>query len=502
MTHHRASPWSPAALLRVALLMLLVAVAPLATAQAARDFDHVRTGFPLTGQHRNERCESCHLDGLFKGTPRDCASCHTTGARWARGNVVKPQNHVPTLQTCDTCHTTQSYSGARFSHLGLPPGTCATCHNGNVAAGKNTGHLLTAAACDTCHRSSAWVPAMGFDHNAVTPGTCATCHNGARATGKNAQHVPVGAQSCDACHRSGGGWRPSSFNHTQGVVTNQCSTCHSGAYPPADGRNATHIPYQMLTGVAITNCDSCHKTYVAWAPTRLHGALSVSTQCAACHTGSYPPAVGRPNTAIHAGVTVCESCHKSAANWTTVTVAHSPANAVGTGTCDTCHNGGTAKGKPATHIPVTTGPTKCDGCHRSQSSWTSATTMNHTIVATATCKSCHSGAYVSQGNTGALAKPANHIPEATQLLNGAAMDCNACHKGTTTWDTVTTSHNGSLGGGAGWCKGCHQSGTAYLGSMEKKALTHEKKSPPAIDCSESGCHRPLGSKGATYTKWD
>ena len=64
-------------------------------------------------------------------------------------------------------------------------------------------------------------------------------------------------------------------------------------------------------------------------------------------------------------------------------------------------------------------------------------------------------------------------------------------------------HNASLGNGAGWCKACHQSGTSYAGGMEKKSLTHEaKKGTVPTDCSMSGCHRPLGSKGSTYTKWD
>ena len=113
------------------------------------------------------------------------------------------------------------------------------------------------------------------------------------------------------------------------------------------------------------------------------------------------------------------------------------------------------------------------------------------------CKTCHNGSYTSQG---AVAKPTNHIPEA-QLLNGAAMECNACHTTTTTW-TSRMNHNNSMGGGAGWCKSCHASGTAFLGSMEKKALTHQKKTPAAIDCSESGCHRPLGTRGTTFSKWD
>jgi hypothetical protein len=126
--------------------------------------------------------------------------------------------------------------------------------------------------------------------------------------------------------------------------------------------------------------------------------------------------------------------------------------------------------------------------------------MNHTVVAAATCKSCHSGSYLSEGTTGALAKPANHIPEA-QLLNGAAMDCKACHASTTTWVSSRTDHNGSLGAGSGWCIGCHLSGQTYLGGMDRKSLTHERKTPPWKDCSESGCHRPLGNRGSAYSSW-
>ncbi|MEW6707847.1 MAG: hypothetical protein AB1430_23630 [Pseudomonadota bacterium] len=644
-----------------ALLWLLLAGAAAAQADP-RSIDHTRTGFALTGAHTAARCESCHAGGVFKGTPRDCASCHVSGARLARGNVLKPQNHVPTQEACDSCHNTRSFSGARFSHANVQPGSCSSCHNGVMASGKPGGHPATTASCDSCHRSTAgwggarmdhssftaatncaschngstatgkhaahipaastgcaschgttgWTPSRwnhtqvavtgqcaschsggfapadgrhathvpyqalsgvaitncdtchkaGFaawaparvhasisvsaqcatchtgsyapavgkpntaihagatvceschkstaswasarvDHGTFTAATnCASCHNGSAATGKPAAHIPVGAASCQSCHNVSG-WVPTKWNHTQTAVTGQCATCHSGAYPPANGRHATHIPYQTLSGVAITNCDSCHKAgFAAWAPARFHASVSVSTQCASCHSGSYAPAVGKPNNATHAGVTVCESCHKSTASWGAVSFAHSAANAVGTGSCDNCHNGSAATGKPAAHIPVTSGPTKCDSCHRSQTSFAASVTMNHSVVTTTSCKTCHNGAYVSQGNTGALAKPANHIPEATQLLNGAAMDCGACHKSTTSWGSMTMDHNGSQGGGAGWCKGCHQSGTSYLGSMEKKSLTHERKTPPAIDCSESGCHRPLGSKGSTYRNWD
>ncbi len=653
----RKRGWSTVFRWVFALALMLAGAHALTQPQVAgRAFDHLKTGFALTGVHVSAQCESCHVNGVFRGTPKDCVSCHISGNRISRGNVVITPTHMPTQQSCDSCHNTRSFMGARFDHMGIAAGSCASCHNGTVAKGKSPGHIPTQAACDSCHKSTstwnsarpdhntfsaatncaschdgrtasgktgthipvgstnctschattAWKPTR-FNHTQVTtvnqcstchsgayrpadgksvthtpyerisglaiancdtchkagfsswtparlhaavtvsnqcatchigskPNTnihasvtgnceachkstgnwssasvdhstfntttnCASCHNGSTATGKSGTHIPVGATNCIGCHATNT-WRPSRFNHTQVTVINQCSTCHSGAFPPADGRTANHIPYQTLSGVAITNCDNCHKGgFAAWTPARFHGNVSVSTQCASCHNGSYPPAVAKPNTPTHVGVTTCESCHRSTTSWLTVVFGHSPANAVGTGTCDTCHNGTTAKGKTPTHIPVTTGVAKCDSCHRSQTSFATAVAMNHTVVSTATCKSCHNGSYVSQGTTGALAKPVNHIPE-IQLLNGTSMDCKACHTSTTSWGSMRMNHNASLGGGAGWCKACHATGTNFLGRMDKKSPTHKTTNPPATDCSNAGCHRPLGNKGATFVEWD
>ncbi len=811
--------------LRALTLLFAVGLPSLTGAQAIDpNFDHTRTGFQLEGVHTRAKCESCHVSGIFKGTPKDCATCHSSGAIFSRGNVTKAPSHLPTQAPCETCHNPRSFSGAKFSHVGVASGSCASCHNGVTTQGKSANHIATSASCDSCHKSStSWTAGAKVDHTPFTAATdctschnggtasgkspvhipsgvtncvschsktswkpstwnhsqvpvtsqcatchsgafapadgkspnhipyagvsgvgsancdgchkagyalwtpakfhasfavatqcatchtgsfapavgkpntpihagvtvceschkstaswsgaavnhstftaatnCASCHNGTAATGKPPAHVPVGSTNCASCHnKSPQSWKPTLWNHSQVPVTSQCATCHSGAYPPADGKNPTHIPYASVSGVGNASCDGCHKSgYVLWTPARFHGSFTVATQCASCHTGSFAPAVGKPNTPIHVGVTVCESCHKSTASWSgaavnhstftiatncaschngtaatgkpvnhmpvgvtacgschnkspqswkptlwnhsqvpvasqcatchsgayppadgkranhipyatvtgvgnancdgchkagyalwtparfhssftvstqcaschsgsfapavgkpntpvhvgvtaceschkstaawsTVTFSHSPANAVGTGTCDTCHNGSAAKGKTPAHIPVTSGVTKCDSCHKSQASFATAVTMNHAVVVATTCKTCHAGAYVSQG---ALAKPTNHIPEATQLLNGAAMDCNSCHKSTVSFATaVTMTHNTSLGNGAGWCKGCHQTGTNFLGSMDKKSLTHDRASPLPTDCSQSGCHRPLGSKGTPYTKWN
>jgi hypothetical protein len=482
------------------------------------------TAKPANHMPTTANCLACHNVSPALWTPTkwnhtqtavtaQCASCHTGGYPPADG---RPANHIPyqtvaltAAANCDGCHKgsfTTWANGRLHSNYSLSTG-CVSCHSSAYlsAVGKpnNATHAAVTGNCESCHKSTATWAGAKTDHSSFTAATtCATCHNGTAATGKPGNHFPTTA-NCFACHNvSPALWTPTKWNHTQVAVAAQCASCHSGGYPPADGRPTNHIPYQTVALMAAANCDACHKgSFTTWTNGRLHANYSLSTGCFSCHTGAYLSAVGKPNTATHAGVTGnCESCHKSTASWATVSFTHSPANAVGTGTCDTCHNGSTAKGKTATHIPIPAGAARCDSCHKSQASFTTATTMNHSVVTTGACKSCHNGGYVSQGTQGALAKPSNHIPE-VQLLNGAAMDCNACHTGTAVWTTVTMNHNTSQGNGAGWCKGCHTSGQSYLGNQLKMSLTH-RKTTGVTDCSQSGCHRPLGNIGSPYRAWN
>jgi hypothetical protein len=490
------------------------------------------SGKPGTHIPTTLNCFSCHNVSPQRWTPTKwnhtqvvvtnaCASCHTGGYPPADG---RPTNHIPyqtvavsSAANCDGCHrgSFATWTNGKFhSYYSVSTG-CVTCHTLNAggsylnAVGKpNTAtHATVTGNCESCHKTTTTWGGAKVDHSTFTAATvCSTCHNGSTASGKPGTHIPT-TLNCFSCHNvSPALWTPTKWNHTQMVVASACASCHTGGYPPADGRPTNHIPYQTVAVTAAANCDGCHRgSFTTWANGKLHTYYTVSTGCVSCHTltpgGSYLNAVGKPTTATHNGVTGgCESCHRSTTSWLTVTFAHSPANAVGTGTCDTCHNGTTAKGKPTTHIPITSGIAKCDSCHKSQASFATSVTMNHTVVTTQQCKMCHNGSYTSQGSQGALAKPTNHIPE-VQLLNGAAMDCNACHTSTASWGTMTMNHNASLGNGAGWCKSCHASGTNYLGSMEKKSLTH-RSTTGVTDCSQSGCHRPLGNKGNAYTKWD
>ncbi len=350
-------------------------------------FDHVRTGFPLTGAHATLPCETCHIQGIFKGTPKKCETCHTQGSR-IQTITFKLTNHIVTTQTCDQCHrSTAAWNVATFSHVGVIPHQCTQCHNGAIVMGKPATHIPTNAPCDTCHRTTTWMSA-GFDHTGVIPGTCSTCHvQGGSGMAKPTNHIPTNL-SCDACHSTGGTFATSTFTHssTQGVLPGQCTTsgCHSGSY-------------------------------TAW----------------------------------------------------------------------------NALGKPAGHVSTTA---SCDSCHTTGYTSFAGAGFNHTGVAPGTCSTCH-----YSGGPG-LAAPTNHIPYASQLLAGASLNCDACHKSTTSFTAEIMNHNNSLGNGAGWCKGCHASGTSYLGSMQKMSVTHQSSS--ATDCSQSGCHKPLGSKGSTYSSWN
>jgi hypothetical protein len=126
-----------------------------ARAQAQqRAFDHFMTGFPLAGSHYSVDCTSCHVNGRFKGTPRQCIGCHNGGIAPGQRST-----HGPTTANCEACHTTATWVQVRFNHNPII-GACASCHNGAHARAKPPTHLDTAAPCETCHKSTTRTPAM------------------------------------------------------------------------------------------------------------------------------------------------------------------------------------------------------------------------------------------------------------------------------------------------------------------------------------------------------
>jgi hypothetical protein len=253
-----------------------------------RLFDHFDTTFPLTGMHMDVNCSACHINGVFKGTPQQCANCHNGILA-----IGKPANHVRSDDDCDNCHTTFDMADARFQHDNVTA-PCLNCHNGSTAEGKTVDHTVTTQPCDVCHSTTSWSN-VRFNHSMITA-ACSSCHNGISATGKNATHI-VTTSECDVCHTTNT-WMNVRFDHS--TITAVCSSCHNGI--SATGKSATHI-------VTTSECDVCHSTSRWSAVTFVHSSIgnhNSSVSCTDCHVGGNYSPVFWPFPAY---VPDCAACH-------------------------------------------------------------------------------------------------------------------------------------------------------------------------------------------------
>jgi Class III cytochrome C family. len=110
-------------------------------------FDHNLSAFKLDGAHTQVRCEQCHQNGVFKGTPSACISCH-----------ADPAFHAGAFGAdCVSCHNTSNWNQAGFNLAHPEPSvdeggsgithggaTCRQCHPST----------LQQAACTDCHDSN------------------------------------------------------------------------------------------------------------------------------------------------------------------------------------------------------------------------------------------------------------------------------------------------------------------------------------------------------------
>ena len=269
------------------------------TTWADTTFDHDTTAFKLTGAHTSAACRSCHVGGVYKGTPTTCYACHK----------ADDKHNGQYGTNCASCHTTRSWSGATFDHsrTAFPlvashrTVACAACHVGGIYKG-------TPTTCYACHKAD-------DAHNGTNGTNCATCHTpttwGNVSFNHAATRFPLtGAHTgvaCASCHKN---------NVYTGTPTS-CSACHT--------KPSTHQPSAFL------NCASCHTT-TAWRPAtfnathtfpRSHGgAGGVCTTCHAASWASYSCARCHSNSSMtshHSGIsnftlTTCAVCHPTGRN--------------------------------------------------------------------------------------------------------------------------------------------------------------------------------------------
>ncbi len=436
--------------------------------------------FPLIGAHAAVECEACHKGaavGQFQGLSTECTSCHLADFQKAT-NPSHTALNFPT--SCQTCHSMDSWLGAKFDHLKFTgyaltgahatldciachvggkyqgtPTDCYSCHIKDFTGSKNPPHVQAGipTTCATCHTTVAWQPAT-FDHSKTTfPLTgahvsvpCSSCHiNG------NFVSTPT---DCFACHVKdyNGTTNP---NHSQAEIPTTCAVCHSTtAWQPATfDHNKTTFP---LTGAHVSvPCSSCHIN---------NNYTSIPSDCYSCHTKDYNGTTNPPHAST--GIpTTCAVCHSTTA-WQPATFDHSKTAFPLTGAhvtvaCTACHLNGN----------YTTAPTDCYGCHKTN--YDGTTDPPHAAAGFATtCQTCHNttswaGATFNHATTG-FALTGAHVSVA----------CSACH----------VNNNYSLTDAT--CKACHT--PDYNGTTNPP---HAAASYP-LDCTL--CHNTVNWTSSTW----
>jgi hypothetical protein len=452
-------------LLAVAFLMLVPSLraAAAGTPPITVPFDHLSTGFELDGVHRDLPCESCHLNAVFKGTPRNCGICHTTGSTF--NATPKTPTHIRSTNNCAACHDTISFRpGVHFDHREVM-GSCVSCHNGTIAQGEGSTHPKTSNACEACHTVMSWNPPKAVDHTQIpmaVAGFCIICHNGVQAGGKSAGHIATNLE-CGDCHLTTT-WVGATFDHTG--ILNNCLSCHNGV--KAVGKQGNHMPTSNL-------CENCHTTGIGtkapnWVPSKFdHTQAANPNTCLPCHSGSEKISTGfvsgQPanHVPLNSSTIDCVTCHANnptAETWSaiaaTIATLHTGLNVTN---CVLCHGGETFAGVPVPYIPMSisgVSPTKkaplapphipilvgtdCSACHGlayTAGGFGPATAMSaakHGFVS-ATCATCHDTGrsfYVGSGTPLQL-RPADHLSSSDPRMTTG--DCSLCHE-TKDWNST------------------------------------------------------------------
>jgi hypothetical protein len=490
-------------------------------------FDHSKSGFPLTGAHTvpPRACTDCHVNDNYNITDTACVSCHQTDYN----NAKTPVDHVgakfPT--TCASCHDTVQWSDGKFDHAStgwpltnshaVPPRTCADCHiNGN--------YNITATTCVSCHQTDYNNALTPVNHpQANFPLTCEGCHDTVKWTDGTFDHASTGwpltgshqspPRVCTDCHVNG------NYN----ITNTACVSCHQSDY------NNAKTPVDHIAAKFPTTCQTCHDTVqwtngrfdhssTGWPLTNSHavpprscadchinGNYNITTTaCVSCHQTDYNNALTPVNHPQANFPTTCETCHDTiqwtngrfdhaSTGWALTGSHQSPPRActdchvngnynITTTTCVSCHlNDYNAAKSPVDHVAAKF-PTACEGCHDTVA-WTDgvfnhastgwALTNSHTVPPRS-CADCHvNGNYnltstacvtCHQSDYNTARSPVDHITA------NFPTTCETCH------DTIQWSNGRFDHASTGWplsgshtvppraCVDCHVNGNYNLTS--------------------------------------
>ena len=216
-------------------------------------FDHSSSNFPLTGEHVNVDCASCHING-YAGTTSDCFECHT-----ADFNQTVNPNHtnIGLSNDCASCHTTNAdWQPATFNN-----------HNEfYVLAGA---HNNIASECNTCHNG---------DYN-NTANTCIGCHQNEYNQTTDPPHASAQfSTDCLICHTESA-WEPSTFEH-DGQYFPIYSGKHNGEWNTCADCHTNSGDYSLFSCI---DCHEHNQTDMNDEHNDVDGYVYSSPACLNCH---------------------------------------------------------------------------------------------------------------------------------------------------------------------------------------------------------------------------
>ena len=222
-------------------------------------FDHNLADYKLVGQHTNTACEGCHKDGIYRGTPSDCFSCH-------QGD---DEHNGQFGTSCGSCHTPNDWDEVNVDH--------------NLFAFKLEGNHAS-VKCEACHQNGIFKG---------TPTDCYSCHN------QDDEHNGQFGTDCSLCHTPTE-WDNATFNHSGFPLTNRhaglaCERCHAnGQYIGiSTACAACHGDPAYHAGMFGTNCASCHST----------------NNWSARYKGPHPGIANEGGSGVNHGGASCRACH-------------------------------------------------------------------------------------------------------------------------------------------------------------------------------------------------
>ncbi|MBI5021680.1 MAG: cytochrome C [Ignavibacteriales bacterium] len=412
-------------------------------------FDHVKTGFTLSGKHSSLGCSKCHSSAYRKDTAlmkileksnrktylgltqtcyschsdphkdkfgKECSSCHTS-AGWKNVNRFDhTRTKFPLIGKhqqvkCDKCHPSmnEKSNDGKITLIKNDFADCKSCHQSPHNS------LLNEKICSSCHAPVGWADASNnqFNHDFTRykltgmhkEVRCEKCHP-VNDKQDFKSRFKRDYNNCTDCH----------IDKHDGVFLsaykNDCSVCHSlhgfklSTYPQ-EKHNATHFP---LTGAhAAVPCNGCHRKKESEFPVFRFTTIL----CESCHKD------------IHAGAFTsmmkeksCGNCHITT-GWRDASFDHSTTAFPLTGRhknigCAKCHKSGDILSGKVVFQKI---PSGCESCHAD----------------------AHAGQFIDSGKTdcfkchtaeGWKLPIFNHETQSKFKLTGKhlSVTCSSCHK--------------------------------------------------------------------------